>query len=172
MNFKIRDIVVYGGSGVCEIEDIKDISFCRERPQKYYVLRPLFDSQALVVYVPFDNEKLKAKMQPVISREEAMELIEGMNDYRCEWIEDRNLRKETYSDMLAGGERRDIIAVITAINGQYRRLSDEGKSLNIQDEKLLTEAKKRMDAEFAVSLNIEIGEVEDFIHSHRADCAM
>ena len=34
MGFKIGDNIVYAGSGVCQIDDIKDISFFKEKPQK------------------------------------------------------------------------------------------------------------------------------------------
>ena len=68
MSFSKGETVVYGGSGVCEIDDIKDVRFYHERPQKYYILKPLFVNQAQVVYVPFNNEKLTAKIKPVILR--------------------------------------------------------------------------------------------------------
>ena len=42
MAFKIGDNIVYGAKGVCLIDDIRDMSFFHERPQKYYVLKPLF----------------------------------------------------------------------------------------------------------------------------------
>ncbi len=100
------ETVVYGGSGVCQIDDIRDISFYHERPQKYYVLKPLFVKQSQTVYVPMNNEKLTAKIQPVISREEALELIHGINDNDVEWIEDRNLRKDTFNDLVMGGNRK------------------------------------------------------------------
>ena len=32
MGFKIGDNIVYAGSGVCQIDDIKDISFFKEKP--------------------------------------------------------------------------------------------------------------------------------------------
>ena len=66
MNYTVGERVVYGGSGVCSIDDIRDISFYHERPKKYYVLKPMFVKQASTVYVPFDNEKLTAKIKPVI----------------------------------------------------------------------------------------------------------
>ena len=168
MEYSVGETVVYGGSGVCEISEIKDVQFGRERPQKYYILKPLFDKQALVVYVPFNNEKLTAKIQPIISKEEALDLIRGIGTYDCEWIEDRNLRKETYTDMVSSGERKSIIGVISAISGHRDRLADEGKSLNMQDEKLLYEAQKRMDAEFAVALELEYEDVQEFIRVEKA----
>ena len=165
MSFSVGDTVVYGGSGVCEISEIKDVAFGRERPQKYFILKPLFVNQAMVVYVPMNNDKLVAKMQPILSRDEAMDLIKEINSMNIDWIDDRNARKDTYNDILAGGNRKDIISVIRVINSRRKELEGEGKTLNMQDEKILYEAEKRINAEFAVALDMGIDDVVDFIHS-------
>lgn len=168
MDYSVGDTVVYGGSGVCEISEIKDVSFGRERPQKYYILKPLFVNQAMVVYVPMKNENLVAKMQPIISRDEAIDLIKDINNMNIDWIEDRNLRKDTYNDILSSGERKDIIAVIRVINSRRKILEEDGKTLNMQDEKILYEAQKRMDAEFAVALDIGIEDVYEYIEKAKS----
>ncbi|MCQ2531486.1 MAG: hypothetical protein MJ093_02135 [Saccharofermentans sp.] len=168
MDYSVGDTVVYGGSGVCEISEIKDVSFGRERPQKYYILKPLFVNQAMVVYVPMKNENLVAKMQPIISRDEAINLIKDINNMNIDWIEDRNLRKDTYNDILSSGERKDIIAVIRVINSRRKILEEDGKTLNMQDEKILYEAQKRMDAEFAVALDIGIEDVYEYIEKAKS----
>lgn len=168
MDYSVGDTVVYGGSGVCEISEIKDVSFGRERPQKYYILKPLFVNQAMVVYVPIKNENLVAKMQPIISRDEAINLIKDINNMNIDWIEDRNLRKDTYNDILSSGERKDIIAVIRVINSRRKILEEDGKTLNMQDEKILYEAQKRMDAEFAVALDIGIEDVYEYIEKAKS----
>lgn len=165
MDFTVGNTVVYGGSGVCEVSEIKDVQFGRERPQKYYILKPLFVNQAMVVYVPTNNEKLVSKMQPIISKEEAMNLIHDINSMNIDWIDDRNERRNVYSDLLASNNRRDIISVIRVINSRRKELESDGKTLNMQDEKLLSEALKRMNAEFAVALDMGIDEVVDYIHS-------
>lgn len=164
MKYSKGDTVVYGGSGVCKIDDIKDISFYHERPQKYYILKPLFaKQQELVVYVPYDNEKLVAKIQPVISKEEAIELIDNIKDVELEWIDDRNQRKDIYGSIVTSGSRREIVDVISLIKNHKNALEAEGKRLNMQDEKLLVEAERRMNAEFAVALNMDFDKVEAFI---------
>ncbi len=167
MAFTKGETVVYGGSGVCEIDDIKDVRFYHERPQKYYILKPLFVNQAQVVYVPFNNEKLTAKIRPVISKKEALELIHGIDEDSIEWIEDRNERKEVFNDLLSSGDRKSIVSVISAITAHRKRLQDEGKSLNQQDEKILTDAERRMNAEFAVALGMDPKEVPGFIEEER-----
>jgi len=167
MSFTKGETVVYGGSGVCEIDDIKDVRFFHERPQKYYILKPLFVNQAQVVYVPCNNEKLTSKIKPVISRKEALDLIHSIDEDSVQWIEDRNERKEVFNGMLSSGDRKSIVDVISAITAHRRMLADEGKSLNQQDEKILTDAQRRMNAEFAVALGMDVKEVPDFIEKEK-----
>ena len=163
MSFSKGETVVYGGSGVCEIDDIKDVRFYHERPQKYYILKPLFVNQAQVVYVPFNNEKLTSKIKPVISKKEALDLIHGITESSVEWVEDRNARKELFNGLMSSGDRKDIVDVISTITARRKMLEDEGKSLNQQDEKILTDATRRMNAEFAVALGMDPKEIPEFI---------
>jgi Transcriptional regulators, similar to M. xanthus CarD len=163
MTFTKGETVVYGGRGVCEIDDIKDLRFYHERPQKYYILKPLFVNQAQEVYVPFDNEQLTSKIKPVISRKEAMELIHSIAECSVEWVEDRNARRELFNGLMSSGSRKDIVDVISTISARRKVLEDEGKSLNQQDEKFLTDAIRRMNAEFAVALDMDPKDVPDFI---------
>jgi len=46
-------------------------------------------------------------------------------------------------------------------------LENEGKSLNQQDEKILTDAQRRMDAEFAVALGMDPHEIPMFIEEEK-----
>lgn len=163
MDFKKGDKIIYGGNGVCEIEDIRDISFNHEPAQKYFVLKPLFVSNSQFIYAPYDNEKVRAKMKAVISREEAMELISSLDLSDTTWIEDRNSRKNVYGSMIAKGDRKDIIQVINNLYAHRLKLGEMGKILNQQDERLLNDARHRIDAEFAVALGINPEEVVDFI---------
>lgn len=163
MSFSKGETVVYGGSGVCEIDDIKDVRFYHERPQKYYILKPLFVNQAQVVYVPFNNEKLTSKIKPVITKKEALDLIHGITECSVEWVEDRNARKELFNGLMSSGDRKDIVDVISTITARRKMLEDEGKSLNQQDEKILTDATRRMNAEFAVALGMDPKEIPEFI---------
>ena len=109
MGFTVGDAIVYGGSGVCEIEDIRDISFYRERPQKYYVLKPLFSAQSAVMYVPMSNKEQVSKIHPVMSKDEAMSIIKKIPIPGVKWIEDRNERKETFNGIVNDGKREDIV---------------------------------------------------------------
>ena len=139
------------------------MSFFNEAPKKYYVLEPIFSKQSSTLYVPLDNEVMVAKIMPVIGRDEAMELIKTLNDDKIEWIDDKNLRKDTYNSIVTRGTREEIMGVIKAVLARQAELSSEGKRLNMQDEKTLVDAESRMNAELALALDIEPDEVSDFI---------
>ena len=155
MAFKIGDNIVYGAKGVCLIDDIRDMSFFHERPQKYYVLKPLFVKQSATVYVPLENKAQVSRIQKVLSKKEAISLIDHLPITGGEWIEDRTARKDAFNDIVANGSREEILQLIHLINERAEELSAEGKHLNAQDERVLSEAKNRMNNEFAIALNME-----------------
>lgn len=163
MKFNIGDNVVYGGNGVCSITEIKDMSFFNEPAKSYYVLKPIFAKQASVMYVPLDSEVMVAKLIPVIGKEEAMFLIESLPTNNIEWIDDKNLRKDTYNSIVNKGTRMEIMGVIKAVLTRQAELVNEGKRLNMQDEKTLTDAENRMNAELALALDMDPEEVPGFI---------
>ena len=155
MAFKIGDNIVYGAKGVCLIDDIRDMSFFHERPQKYYVLKPLFVKQSATVYVPLENKAQVSRIQKVLSKKEAISLIDHLPITGGEWIEDRNARKDAFNDIVANGSREEILQLISLIYKRAEELSSEGKHLNAQDERILADAKNRMNNEFAIALNME-----------------
>ena len=63
--FRKHDFVVYENSGVCEIEDVKALSFSDAEPRLCYILKPLFSSDG-TIYTPVNNPRIF--IRPVISR--------------------------------------------------------------------------------------------------------
>ena len=55
--YKVDDLIMYGGTGVCKVEAITRPDF--EEPDEnrlYYVLQPLYQSGT--IYAPIDNDKV------------------------------------------------------------------------------------------------------------------
>ena len=163
MGFKVGDNIVYAGSGVCQIDAIKDISFFKEKPQKYYVLKPLFVRQSQVLYVPLDNKTQVERIRPVLSKKEAIALIDKLPYDGLEWIDDRNDRKDAFADIIVNGTREDIMSMIYLIKRHAQKLSEEGKHLNAQDERALNDAKVRMNNEIALALDMQPDQVVELI---------
>ncbi len=165
MKYTIGDTVVYGGNGVCKVSEIEMKNLFGDGEEEYYVLTPLFLRQASTLYVPVNNEKMTSKIKPVISRNEARELVKNIPNIVVDWIEDKNKRKDTFAHLINFGTREDIIGIINLINEHREKLSADGKKLNMQDEKILNEAEKRMNGEFAVAFNIMPDQVPSYIHN-------
>ena len=69
--YAVGDKIIYGGSGVCTVEEICTPNFSRaERGRQYYKLRPVYGTET--IYAPIDTA---AFMRPVMSRQEAEALI-------------------------------------------------------------------------------------------------
>lgn len=168
MKYTIGDTVVYGGNGVCKVSEIEMKNLFGDGEEEYYVLTPLFLRQASTLYVPVNNTKMTSKIKPVISRSEADELVKNMPNIITDWIEDKNKRKDTFSHLINFGTREDIIGIINLIEQHRDMLSADGKKLNMQDEKILNDAEKRMNGEFAVAFNIMPEQVPSFIQKQLA----
>jgi len=163
MGYSAGDVIIYGNKGVCRIDEIKSMSFAREEPKEYYLISPMFTRSSLVMYVPLDNELQCAEIKPVLSRDEAMALIESLPFNNCDWVEDRNERKEKFATILNSGSREEIAGLIHLINKQRAALTEAGKKLNAQDARALDEAVTRINNELAIALDVEPSDVSDII---------
>ena len=74
---KVGEKVLYGAAGACTITEICKKRFGDAEEREYYVLVPIHDSRS-TLYVPLDNEKLRAKMKKLLSAEEIEALIDSM----------------------------------------------------------------------------------------------
>lgn len=90
--YEVNDLIMYGNTGVCKVSDIGKPEFVRENEdQLYYILEPLYQSG--VIYAPIDNEKVF--MRPVISEEEANELIDNIPEIHTEIFKNNSMQQMT-----------------------------------------------------------------------------
>ena len=158
---KINDMVLYGAEGLCRIADIS-VQNMHGEDTEYYVLKPLSESGS-TIFVPTGSEVLTAKMKRVMSAEEIYALIRTMPDEAAEWIENENLRKQRYREILAGGDRTALVGMIKAVHFHEEERKKLGKKLHLSDERFMKDAEKLLYEEFAHVLNIRKDEVVPFI---------
>ena len=73
--FSIGEKVMYGGTGVCVVEEITSVKFSASQPGKpYYLLRPMY--QTGTIQTPADSGKVP--IRPVMNRSEAEAVIDAM----------------------------------------------------------------------------------------------
>ena len=79
--FQPGELLVYGTTGVCRVEGVATPNLTRaEWGRQYYLLKPLY--QDGVIYAPVDSQKVP--IRPVISRQEAEDLIDLIPSIQAE----------------------------------------------------------------------------------------
>ena len=159
--FCVNDTILYGAQGVCRIASIVRESF-GSGPVDYYVLKPVYNDNS-TIYVPVENGDLTGKMRRILSSEEIIALIRSMPQEDLIWIENENQRKEAYREIIARGDRTELVKMIKTLYLHQQQRQAIGKKLHIADERFFKEAEKMLYDEFALVLNIKQEEVLPFI---------
>ncbi len=159
--FSIGEYIVYGLNGVCRVEEIGPMNMSGVESDKiYYTLLPLY-TKGSRVFTPVDNQKVV--MRPVISKQEACQLIDDMPSIDGIEVVDDKRRELAYKEAVKSCDCRELIRIInTALKRKEERLA-QGKKMSACDERYLKQAQDTLYGEFAISLKIEKGEVQDFI---------
>ena len=153
--FKVGEYVVYGMNGVCRVEEIGPMPLSGMDSDKiYYTLLPLY-TKGSTVFTPVDNKKVK--IRSVISKKQALELMDEMPDVEEIEVVDDKKRELAYKEALKSCDCRDTV---------YKRKEErqaQGKKMSACDERYLKQAQDSLFGEFAISLRIEKNEVEDYM---------
>ncbi len=159
--YKVDDMVVYGNQGVCQIVNIGNLSISMaDRKKKYYTLRPIYKREA-VVYVPVDN--IKAVMRPVMTKEEALELIHKIPSIEHAWIINEAERELQYKTALKTCDCEELVKIIKALFKRKQTRIEDGKKVTVVDERYLNQAENQLYEELAYALDMPKDEVYPFI---------
>ncbi len=159
--FQVGEYVVYGGNGVCCIKDIGTLDMeWIPKDKLYYALCPEMDAQG-TVYVPVENPK--AVIRKVMSKEEAMELIEGMPEMETITADNDKLREEKYKGCINSCEGKEWIRVIKTIYERKQGRIQQGKRVTSTDERYMKMAEDYLYSELSTVLGIPRQEVPAFI---------
>ncbi len=160
--YKAGTFVIYRNEGVCEIKGIIQKEF-RDKMMEYYVLIPVHNKNAELL-VPKSNASLVAKMRDVLSKEEIMAIIRQMPHEEVIWIDNEDVRKEKYKEIVSEGDRIKLARLIKTLYRHKEMQKKSGRKLHIADERILKDAEHIFYDEIAFVLNISQNEVVPFIH--------
>lgn len=161
--YEIGDLIVYSGEGVCRVEGVGTPPMAGvNKERKYYTLKPLYREG--MVYAPVDSNVF---MRPVISREEAEQLIGRIPEIEPEVYENSNLRflNEHYQAQLQNYTCEGLVKLIRSTHAKRIVMQGRGKKLGLVDERYMKRAQDMLHGEFAVALGIERNAVPEYIKS-------
>lgn len=159
--FSAGELVVYGGEGVCRVEAVGPSAVSgTDRKKEYYTLRHL--SRTGQVLTPVDTKVL---IRPVLSKEEAQELVEQLPDLTPEQPLPANPRawKEYYQATVTSYDCRRTAALLQLLAKKRVQALRQGKKPGQMDERYEKRAEIQLYSELAVALDIPREEVEDYI---------
>lgn len=161
--FQIGEKVMYGVHGVCLVaaQEVKQVA---HKTVTYLVLEPLGKDSARYL-VPVQNPAALAKLRRMLSREELYGMLESQEVKAGLWVEQENLRKQSYRELISG---TDTFALMQAIYAAYRHREAQAaarKKLHQCDENFLRDAEKVLVEEIAQVLDLTQSEAKQLLRS-------
>ncbi|MBQ8351917.1 MAG: CarD family transcriptional regulator [Clostridia bacterium] len=152
----VGELVVYGANGVCRIEDIRDESFTGSA-RRYYILKPITEAGNSRIFVPTDNEKLVGDMKKLLQPAELFSLVAAADPFdMADWPSDGRSRSKLCRDILASGDREQLVRLIKTVFSQK-------KTPSASEESVCFRAAIMLYQEFSLVLAIEKADVIPFV---------
>lgn len=164
--FEIGDYIIYGSQNVCRVEAIGPMEMGGVKTDRlYYTLHPIYISGS-TVYIPVDNKKVI--LRPILTKEEAMQLIEEIPSLEQIDVTDEKGREQIYKDALASCDCRELVRIIKTLYLRRQSRIEDGKKVTAVDERYFKHAEDALYGELAVAMEMAREEVEAYITEHLA----
>ena len=159
--YEVGQLVQYGSTGVCRITEIKTQAFPDAGERLYYVLQPLYKS--CVISIPVESDKVF--LRPIISRDEAEELIGLIPTLECPVVSGRPGRElaERYGALLKSHDCRDWVELAVSLQTKKKAQLRQKRRLGSVDERFLRQVEELLFGEFAAALDIPREKVPEYI---------
>ena len=118
-------LIVYGGVGICRVEDVGKLAHPipgQDKNRPYYTLSPLREGG--VVYTPVDTTVF---MRPVMSRQEAEQLLENLpqvSELELDSVDYRQLA-DNYRAVLHTYRMEDLLRLLKTVWLRRRRCREQ-----------------------------------------------
>lgn len=159
--FEVGDYIIYGNNGVCKVVEVGPIQLSDTSTDKlYYTLEPVYEKGSKV-YTPVGNKKVL--MRKVISKEEALELIDNIPAIEFDKDLADKERERMIKESLRTLDCEEWIKVLKALYYRKQERLDDDKKMTSSDEKFMQETEDCLYGELSISLDVDKEEVEGFV---------
>ena len=158
MKFAVGDLILYGETGVCRVEEIVDKEFLGNIVSCYR-LTPLYQNCA--IFTPVEGGNIF--MRPIVTREEADSLLASVSTVEpniCEITAPRPLT-EHYDKIIKTHDCAEWITLAVSIRAKRKRLIEKKKKLSAVDERFKKKSEDLIFGELSAALGIDRNSVKD-----------
>ncbi len=150
-------LIMHGTAGVCRVEGYQKLD---GMPGDYVVLSPVYLKDA-TFYTPANGSKVK--MRPVMTKEEAEDLIAQMPDAEPIHFSGMADQKRRSAAIMKSGDSFELARLAKTVYQYQRRRSKAGKKLSSTDTGILKQTERLLFGELATALEIPYDSVERYI---------
>lgn len=159
--YQIGEKIVYGIHGVCRVADLED-RVINQKKQTYLVLEPA-GKDGSRYFVPTHNAVAMSKLRPILTQKQMQTLLASNEIRSFVWIQDENLRKQTYRELISSGNQEELMKMVYTLYLHKNKQVAEGKKVHQCDENFLRDAEKILCSEISIVLNIDYSEALSYL---------
>ncbi len=160
--FDVGEQIVYGNNGVYVVSDLSRSPVDKNDTRTFYILRPVYDAPSNIVFTPVDNDRVT--MRKIISREEALELIDRIPYITVLEVENERARREVYKDALSRSDLDFYVKIIKTVYTRREEVEKKRRRISETDADYERRAKYCLYSELAAVFELELSSVEEFIN--------
>lgn len=164
--YKKQDYVVHWSGKVCRIDEISKLKMM-DKEEVYYILHPVREAKE-TLYVPV--RKADESLRPVMSKEEAMKVIEELPDIEPLAIQDEKMREREYKSAFHSDDCRARVRIVKELYQRKRQRTSVGKKMASSDMETMSMVERSFEEELAAALEIQTEEVKGVIEEILKKC--
>lgn len=155
--YQIGELVQYGTSGVCKVEEIvQDVPWL-QKDTECYLLVPV-NKKEEKIYTPVDNDKVK--MRRILSKEDVAELIGKLAEIEGPAIPNEKQCESIYREELYSVDCYRWLGLLKTLHTRKAARTAIGKKVTATDERYLKSVEERLREELILVLGKEETEKE------------
>lgn len=131
--YKIGDLTFYKSHGICRVDGITEHNFSGE-PMLYYVLQSKI-RPGVTLYHPVESKN--SQLEKLLSREEALEIMNCFTNEPSEWNDRNTNRQRNYNEILASNDHLEAAQLMNTLLRRDIELQKNDKKITSQDSQIL-----------------------------------